>query len=109
MKFTFKNIWSVLKQTFSDFSNLAITRMAAALSYYTVFSLTPMLLVIITVLGFFFGRDAIEGRIYDQIKLFVGSEPAAQIQQLIKNEAVSPGITLTSIIGVAALIVSATG
>src|SRR5215471_17394596 len=109
MKFTFKNTWSVVKQTFADFSNLAIARMAAALSYYTVFALAPMLLVIITVCGFIFGREAIEGRIYDQIKLFVGNEPAAQIQQLIKNAAVSPGITVASTIGVIALVFSATG
>jgi membrane protein len=109
MKFTFKNIWSVLKQTFTDFGNLGITRMAAALSYYTVFSLAPMLLVIITILGFFFGRDAIEGRIYNQIKFFVGTEPAAQIQQLIKNAAISPGITVASVVGVIALVFSATG
>src|ERR1051326_1625389 len=109
MKFTFKNTWSVLKQTFSDFAALSITRMAAALSYYTVFSLAPMLLVIITILGFFFGREAIEGRIYQQIQFFVGSEPAAQIQQLIKNAAIAPSITLASVIGVIALIFSATG
>src|SRR4051812_15498300 len=109
MKFTFKNIWSVVKQTFKDFGALNITRMSAALAYYTVFALAPMLLVIITICGVFYGREAIEGRIYDQIKSFVGSEPAAQIQQLIKNAAISPGLTLASTIGVIALIFSATG
>ncbi len=109
MKFTFKNLWSVLKQTFKDFGTLGITRMSAALSYYTVFALAPMLLVIITVCGFFFGREAIEGRIYDQIKSFVGSDAAVQIQELIKNAAISPGMTLASVVGVIALILSATG
>src|SRR3954467_1651288 len=109
MKFTFKNIWSVLKQTFKDFGTLNITRMSAALAYYTVFALAPMLLVIITICGVFFGREAIEGRIYDQIKSFVGSEAAVQIQQLIKNAAISSGLTLASTIGVIALIFSATG
>jgi len=109
MKFTFKNIWSVLKQTFKDFGTLNITRMSAALAYYTVFALAPMLLVIITICGVFFGREAIEGRIYSQIKSFVGSDAAVQIQQLIKNAAISPGLTLASTIGVIALIISATG
>jgi membrane protein len=83
--------------------------MSAALAYYTVFSLAPMLLVIITICGIFFGREAIEGRIYTQIKSFVGSDAAVQIQQLIKNAAISPGLTLASTIGVIALIFSATG
>src|SRR6266542_2574792 len=109
MKFTFKNLWSVLKQTFKDFGTLGITRMSDALSYYTVFALAPMLLVIITVCGFFFGREALEGRIYDQIKSFVGSDAAVQIQELIKNDAISPGMTLASVVGVIALILSATG
>jgi membrane protein len=109
MKFTFKNLWSVLKQTFKDFGTLNITRMSAALAYYTVFSLAPMLLVIITICGVFFGREAIEGRVYAQIRSFVGSEAAVQIQQLIKNAAISPGLTLASTIGVIALIFSATG
>jgi membrane protein len=109
MKFTFRNIWNVLKQTFKDFGTLNITRMSAALAYYTVFALAPMLLVIITICGVFFGREAIEGRIYAQIKSFVGSEAAIQIQQLIKNAAISPGLTFASTIGVIVLIVSATG
>ena len=109
MKFTFRNIWNVLKQTFKDFGTLNITRMSAALAYYTVFALAPMLLVIITICGVFFGREAIEGRIYAQIKSFVGSEAAIQIQQLIKNAAISPGLTFASTIGVIALIFSATG
>jgi len=109
MKFTFKNIWSVLKQTFTDFAALGITRMAAALAYYTVFSIAPMLLVIITICSIFFGREAIEGRIYHQIASFVGSDAATQIQLLIKNAALSPHFTLASVIGVITLILSATG
>src|SRR5689334_11350543 len=109
MKFTFKNIWSVLKQTFTDFAALGITRMAAALAYYTTFAIAPMLLVIITICSVFFGREAIEGKIYHQITSFVGSDAAAQIQQLIKNAALSPHVTLASIVGVITLLLSATG
>src|SRR3954454_18695573 len=109
MKFTFKNIWSVLKQAFTDFAALGITRMAAALAYYTVFALAPMLLVIITVCSIFFGRAAIEGKIYHQITSFVGDSAAAQIQDLIKNVALSPHVTLASVIGVVTLLLSATG
>ena len=109
MKFIFKNLWSVLKQTFKDFGALGIGRMSAALAYYTIFSLAPMLLVIITVCSVFFGREAIEGRIYHQITTFVGSDAAAQIQELIKNAALSGNVTFAYVIGIIALIFSATG
>src|SRR6266542_1320225 len=109
MKFAFKNLWSVLKQTFKDFGTLGITRMSAALAYYTIFSLAPMLLVIITVCSVFFGREAIEGRIYHQITTFVGSDAAAQIQELIKNAALLGNVTFAYVIGIIALIFSATG
>lgn len=109
MKLTLKNIWSVLRQAGKDFGALNITQKSAALAYYTVFSLAPMLLVIFTVCGFFFGREAIEGKIYNQIKSFVGADAAIQIQQVIKNIAVSPGMTLASVIGIVVLVFTATG
>ena len=68
MASSLKSTWQILKQTFTDFSELKIMRMSAALAYYTIFSIAPMLIVIITVCDIFFGRAAIEGNIYGQIK-----------------------------------------
>ncbi len=108
MAFSFKNAWHILKQTFKDFSDLKVVRLSAALAYYTIFSIAPMLIVIITLCDIFFGRQAIEGRIYAQIKSFVGSDAALEIQQLIKNATISKDITWASVIGVVALIFAAT-
>jgi membrane protein len=52
---------------------------------YTIFSLAPALLIIMSLLGFFFGREAIEGEIYSQIDDLVSHEAALQIQEMIKN------------------------
>lgn len=109
MHFNFQKTKALLKQTFHDFGTLGITRMSAALAYYTIFSIAPMLLVIITISSQVFGRDAIEGKIYGQIKTYVGSDAAVQIQELIKNATISGGVTFASVIGVIALLFAATG
>ncbi|MBG9378597.1 YihY/virulence factor BrkB family protein [Panacibacter sp. DH6] len=109
MRVSVKDIWKILKQTFKDFGDLKITRMSAALAYYTVFSIAPMLIVIITLCDIFLGRDAIEGNLYAQIQSFVGQQAALQIQELIKNATVSNDITWASLIGIIALIFAATG
>lgn len=108
MAFSFKNGWQMLKQTFKDFSDLKVVRMSAALAYYTIFSIAPMLIVIITICDIFFGRAAIEGNIYAQIKSFVGNDAALEIQTLIKNASISKDITWASVIGIIALIFAAT-
>ncbi len=60
-------------------------KMAASLSYYTLFSIAPMMIIIIALGSFFFGQDAIKGRVYGQINDFVGNVAAAQIQNMIEN------------------------
>ncbi len=99
----------MLKQSGSEFGEKAILKKSAALAYYTVFSIAPMLIVIITILQFFYGRDAIEGSIYHQISGLVGPAGATQIQDLIKNAAVSGDSTIATIISVATLVIVATG
>ena len=108
MSFSLKSGWQILKHTFTDFGELKITRMSAALAYYTIFSIAPMLIVIITIADIFYGREAIEGNIYEQIKGFVGNDAALEIQTLIKNASVSNDITWASVIGIVALIFAAT-
>jgi len=108
-KFKFKDIWTALKQSGSDIGTFNITKLSAALAYYTVFALAPMLIVFTSIVSFFYGREATEGRVYGQIKSIVGSDAAAQIQEIIKNAALSPSFTFASVVGVIALVFSATG
>jgi membrane protein len=109
MKITFKNTWTMLKQGFSEFGDINITKMAAALAYYTVFALAPMLIVIITIVQFFYGDKAINGELYPQISGFLGPEAGAQVQDMIKNAAISGSSTISTIISVIVLLLSATG
>ncbi|MES2517424.1 MAG: YihY/virulence factor BrkB family protein [Bacteroidota bacterium] len=97
------------KEVFSEFSGDNAMKLSASLSYYTIFSLAPMLIVIISVAGIFFGKDAIQGEIYGQIKWLVGAEAAKQVQELIKNAELSQKSGAAAIIGTATLLIGATG
>lgn len=108
MKAKLKRFWKVLKNTFSGFLEKKILKMSAALAYITVFSIGPLLLVILYLCDVFWGREAIEGSIYTQLKNFVGSDSAAQIQNMIKNLAISDINSLAGIVGIVTLIIGAT-
>lgn len=79
------DILKIIKQSGSDLVDDKAFRMSAALAYYTVFSMAPMLIVIITLCDFFYGQQVIEGRIYLEIRGIVGAEAAQQIQDIIRR------------------------
>lgn len=108
IKLTFRGLWKILKDTGSDFIDSRITRMSAALAYYTVFSVAPMLILVISLSAIFYGRSAIEGNIYSEIKSFVGDSAALQIQDLIKNATISSGNIFASTASIIALVIGAT-
>ena len=107
-KFSFRLVWAALKKAFKGFSEDKITKLSASLAYYTVFSLGPLLIVIIFLCSFFFGREAVEGSVYAQIQGFIGADAAKQIQEIIKNAAISGKGGMAAIIGVITLLVGAT-
>jgi membrane protein len=107
-KVTFKKLWKVLKNSFKGFSNDRITKMSSSLSYYTLFSMAPLLIIIISLSGIFLGQDAAQGKIYDQLSNFIGSNAASQLQTMIQNASLSGKSKLAAIIGIITLIVGAT-
>lgn len=108
MKKTFRGIWDVLKSSFSGFAGDRILKLSAALAYYTVFSVGPLLIVVVFICSFFFGREAIEGTIYGQIQSFVGHDAALQLQEIIKNATIQGKGRVAVIIGIITLLVGAT-
>ena len=108
MKITIKGLWEILKNSFHGFSDDRILKLSAALAYYTVFSLGPLLIVIIFLCSFFFGREAIEGTIYGQIQGFVGHDAALQLQQIIKSATIGGKTKIAAIIGIITLVIGAT-
>jgi membrane protein len=104
-----RKIAFLLKETFMEFIDDNGLKLSAALSYYTIFSLPPLLIIIISLSGIFFGTDAVQGQIFGQIKGLVGSEAAMQIQETIKNVKLSNSNIFATILGAIILIIGASG
>jgi len=81
---------------------------SASLAYYTVFSLAPMLIIMITICGALFGKEAIEGRVYVEIKDLVGGPAAMQIQDTIKNIHLTKNSPFASVFSIIVLIIGGT-
>jgi len=82
--------WRLLKDTVAKWLEDQPFQLAAALSYYTLFSLAPLLVIVISIAGFAFGRDAAQNRIVETIQGLVGRESAAAIQAIIQNASSKP-------------------
>ncbi|WP_205510703.1 YihY/virulence factor BrkB family protein [Longitalea arenae] len=105
--FSARGIGTLLKDSFKSFSEDKIPKLGGSLAYFTIFSLGPMLLVIIFLAGLFLGQKAVEGSLYEQINQMVGPTAAEQVQQLIKSAAASGG-GIVAIIGIVTLLIGAT-
>lgn len=109
MAISLKSIWTIIKNSGQDFINFRITRMSAALAYYTVFSIAPLIILVISLSTIFYGKSAIEGSVYGEIRSFVGDAAALQIQELIKNATIAKGNAFASIASIIAVVIGATG
>jgi len=107
-KASLKNAGKLLKDTFSGFMADKGLKLSASLSYYTVFSLAPLLLLVISLAGAIYGQEASEGRIFEEINGLIGNQAAAQVQQIIRNLQLSGKSTISAIIGGVTLVIGAT-
>ncbi len=101
-------LWAVFKKSFSDFGEKRVMKLSAALAFYTIFSLPAMLIIIISISDIFYGREAIEGSLYHQISGFIGKEPAIQLQEMIRNSALTNNSNFAMIVGIITLLIGAT-
>ena len=108
MKFSLKDIWSITKQSFSDFIDNKVFKLSAALAVYTIFALPAMLIIVIAISDIFYGRAAIEGTLYHQISAFIGTDAALQIQQTIRGTALAGSSNFATIAGILTLLFGAT-
>jgi membrane protein len=104
-----KDFWDLLKKTFSAFGDIEPFNKSIIISYYTIFSLPGLLVIIINIAGYFFGKAAVTGEITNQIQGAIGGGTAADIERIIANATETEGSTLASILGVATLLFGATG
>lgn len=103
----YKDLWDVIHSTLSEFGEHKIMKKSASLAYTTVFSMAPLLMVLLWVVGLFWGANAIEGEIFYQAKDFLGEKSAIQLQEMIKNIAINKS-GIPAVIGIITLLVGAT-
>jgi membrane protein len=106
--YKFSDVLTVLKSSLGEFSNNNSFRHSAALSYYTIFSLPPLLLIVITVASAVYGGDAITGQVYSQLEGLVGHESAKFLEDSIAKFTLQERGPLATAIGLATLIFAAT-
>lgn len=106
--YRFSDIIGILKTTASEFMVNNSFRHAAALSYYTIFSLPPLLLIVITVASSIWDAEAVNGQIFAQMKGLVGADSAKFMQDSIAEFNKQQKGGLATVIGIGTLIFAAT-
>ncbi len=104
-----KNIFELIKDTVIAWQRDKASRLAAALAYYAIFSIAPLLIVLIGITGLVFGERAARDEIAYQIEGFVGPELAAVIQMMIANLNSAPSGIAASLIGLGTILIGASG
>lgn len=104
-----KEFWTLLKETYTNWNEREPFNNSIIIAYYTIFSLPGLLIVLITMAGYFFGREAVTGQITGQIQGMVGGDTAKDIQEIIATSSKQEGSVIATIISIATLLFGATG
>jgi len=102
-------IWELLKQTISKWSEDRAPRLGAALAYYTIFSMVPLLMIVIGIASLVFGHEAAREEILRQIGGLVGERSATAIQEMLQQASQSKTGIMGSVIGIGTLLLGASG
>src|SRR5271170_6375815 len=104
----FQNLWLLVRDSAGGWLEHNASRTGAALAFYTVFSLAPILLLSIAIAGFFFGESAARGEIFEQIRDLIGVSGAKAVESVIHNASQSGSGTLSTLFSVLTVFVGAT-
>ena len=104
----FKDLWEVVKNTAIHWNESGPWRQSAILSYYSIFSLPALLLIIIVIAGYFFGEDAVSRELSTQISDMIGKETARTVEIMVANAAETGSSTLAMLAGIGFLLFGAT-
>jgi membrane protein len=100
--------WELVKSAASAWSDDYAPSMGAALSYYSVFSMAPLLLIVIAIAGFAFGQEAARGEVFGQLRQLMGDESAKAVEGLLDSVSKPSHGIVSALTGVAVLLVGAT-
>ncbi|MBA3901275.1 MAG: YihY/virulence factor BrkB family protein [Bacteroidetes bacterium] len=104
----FIDFWDVLKKTAKRWNDADPFRQSAIIAFYAIFSLPALLVIIITIAGYAFGEEAIEGKLSGQIAEMLGADAAEMVELMVANAAKTEASNLMMIVGIAILIFGST-
>lgn len=108
MVWTRREVWSLIRESLAEWMADDASRKGAALAYYTIFSLAPILILAIAIAGLFFGEEAARGQLVEQISGLIGPDGARAVQAMIQNAA-HPGAGIAAAaVGFGTLLLGAT-
>ena len=105
---TVKDLWGLVKATASGWVDDYAQSMGAALAYYTVFSIAPLLLIVISIAGLVFGDQAARGEIFSQLEGMLGAAGAVAVQGLLESVREPTESVTATVFGVVLLLIGAT-
>ncbi len=104
-----KNIFSMLKTTYFEWNEDEPFRQSAVIAYYSIFSLPALLIIIINVIGYIWGEEAVRGQISAQMGSLVGEEAATQVEDIVASMGQQGNSFFAVVIGIGTLLFGATG
>lgn len=102
-------MFGFLKQVISEFGQVKAGQMSAAFAYIAVFAIGPMLLVLVSLVGFIYGQKAAQGQLFEQLSSVMGSDTARSLQNVIAQSHNTGKGTIALVIGTVGLLLAATG
>lgn len=99
--------WALVKETWAEFQADDVSRMGAALAYYTVFSVAPIFVMAVAVAGAVFGEEAATGKLYSQLEGLLGDTAAAAVQSIVQDADRAGGGAVATVVGVVTLLLGA--
>src|SRR4051794_26808441 len=104
-----RRVWTLLRDTVEGYIADGAMSRGAAIAYYTIFSIAPLLVIATAIAGLAFGREAVEGVIADQLRSLLGNRGAEAVQAMIRGASNIASGTLAGIIGLVTLLLTASG
>lgn len=104
-----KIFFKLLKKTYISWNKNEPYARSATIAYYALFSLPSLIIIVVSIAGYFFGREAVQVRLNEEIAGFIGQDTADAIDKMVENAALSQDSTLALVLGLAILLFGATG
>ncbi len=102
-------VWELIKDTANGYVNDECLSRGAAIAYYTVFSVAPLLIIATAIAGFFFGEEAVHGALDDQLRDALGDQAARGVQEMVRGASDTGTSTFATVAGIVVLLITASG